>query len=437
MQNGGLRTRGITKTSTPEHPLITVVTVVFNGEATLEQTIQSVVNQTYDNVEYIVVDGNSTDRTLEIIKKYEDKIDYWQSEPDKGIYDAMNKGIELANGDWINFMNSGDSFSSQSVIEQIFYGKCLKNIDILYGDSTSIDEFGISRTFYSSDNIDLLKKNPIYRHGASFIRTDFHKKNTFKLERKDLGFALDYLFIYEAFVSNASFYYVPINIMTFKLEGTSSNICKEILYNRRITNSSIFIFILKFIKYSLLKNKLIHKANTVCSQFWQNVIVNGFVNIIPFFFIRKIFFSLSKLSIGKKSVINMFQHIIEPKKLSVGTGCHINRYCFLDSRGGIIIGNNVSISFYTKLVTGSHDINSIKFNAKFAPIIIGNNVWIGLGATVLQDVRIGNGAVICSGAVVTKNVPENAIVAGVPAKVIGFRKTDSFQYSCKSPELFL
>ena len=264
MQNGGLRTRGIIKTSTSEHPLITVVTVVFNGEATLEQTIQSVVNQTYDNVEYIVVDGNSMDKTLDIIKKYEDKIDYWQSEPDKGIYDAMNKGIELANGDWINFMNSGDSFSSQSVIEQIFYGKCLKNIDILYGDSTSIDEFGISRTFYSSDNIDLLKKNPIYRHGASFIRTDFHKKNTFKLERKDLGFALDYLFIYEAFVSNASFYYVPINIMTFKLEGTSSNICKELLYNRRITNSSIFIFILKFIKYSLLKNKLIHKANTVC-----------------------------------------------------------------------------------------------------------------------------------------------------------------------------
>ena len=133
----------------------------------------------------------------------------------------------------------------------------------------------------------------------------------------------------------------------------------------------------------------------------------------------------------------MFQHIIEPKKLSVGTGCHINRYCFLDSRGGIIIGNNVSISFYTKLVTGSHDINSIKFNAKFAPIVIGNNVWIGLGATVLQDVRIGNGVVICSGAVVTKNVPENAIVAGIPAKVIGFRKTDSLQYNCKSPELFL
>ena len=141
MQNGGLRTRGIIKKSTPEHPLITVVTVVFNGEATLEQTIQSVVNQTYDNVEYIIVDGGSKDRTLDIIKKYEDRIDYWQSEPDKGIYDAMNKAIELASGDWINFMNAGDEFYSDSVITTVFKDR-IYNCSVIFGMTNQVFDFG-------------------------------------------------------------------------------------------------------------------------------------------------------------------------------------------------------------------------------------------------------------------------------------------------------
>ena len=102
------------------NPLISVVTVSYNAVSVIEQTIFSVINQTYPNVEYIIIDGGSTDGTVDIIKKYADKITYWVSEPDKGIYDAMNKGIELATGEWINFMNAGDSFYSFSILELIF-----------------------------------------------------------------------------------------------------------------------------------------------------------------------------------------------------------------------------------------------------------------------------------------------------------------------------
>lgn len=97
---GGLRLQGKRKVSKAGNPLITVITVVFNGETTLERVIQSVLCQTYDNIEFVIVEGASTDGTLEIIKKHENEIDYWISEPDGGIYDAINKAIDLASGDY-------------------------------------------------------------------------------------------------------------------------------------------------------------------------------------------------------------------------------------------------------------------------------------------------------------------------------------------------
>ena len=105
---GGLRTRGLYRHSTSEQPVISVITVVYNGEKYLEQTIQSVINQTYPNLEYIIVDGGSDDASLEIIQKYETYIDYWVSEPDEGIYDAMNKGTTLATGSHTLHINADD-----------------------------------------------------------------------------------------------------------------------------------------------------------------------------------------------------------------------------------------------------------------------------------------------------------------------------------------
>ncbi|TRV12912.1 MAG: glycosyltransferase [Microcystis wesenbergii Mw_MB_S_20031200_S109] len=121
---GGLRTKGYFKQSYRETsevsekfavPLVTIITVVFNGEKHLEQTIQSVISQTYNNVEYIVIDGGSTDGTVEIIHKYEDAIDYWLSEPDQGLYCAMNKAISLAMGEIIGNLNCGDWYELDAI----------------------------------------------------------------------------------------------------------------------------------------------------------------------------------------------------------------------------------------------------------------------------------------------------------------------------------
>lgn len=103
-----------------EYPYVSIITVVYNGEKHIEETIRSVINQTYENIEYIIIDGGSTDGTIDIIKKYEDKISYWVSESDKGISDAFNKGVKVAKGDYINFQGDGDGFYSSDSLEKVF-----------------------------------------------------------------------------------------------------------------------------------------------------------------------------------------------------------------------------------------------------------------------------------------------------------------------------
>lgn len=105
---GGRRLQAEAGGSQPARPLISVITVTLNAAATLERTIRSVIEQSFDNIEYLIVDGGSTDATLEILSRYDARIDYWISEPDRGIYDAMNKAVGLARGQWLYFLGADD-----------------------------------------------------------------------------------------------------------------------------------------------------------------------------------------------------------------------------------------------------------------------------------------------------------------------------------------
>jgi len=138
---GGLRTKEYFKRSFNDKPLVSIITIVFNGHKHLEQTIQSVLNQSYDNIEYIVIDGGSTDGTLDIIKKHEHAIDYWVSEPDSGISDAFNKGIIASTGKWINFMNCADHFASPNAIEE-FISHIDDNADVIFARANVVDSTG-------------------------------------------------------------------------------------------------------------------------------------------------------------------------------------------------------------------------------------------------------------------------------------------------------
>jgi glycosyltransferase involved in cell wall biosynthesis len=109
-------------------PLVTVITVCFNCKSDIEKTIKSVLEQTYDNIEYLIIDGGSTDGTVDVIKTYSDRLAYWVSEPDRGIYDAMNKGLQKAAGEWVNFMNVGDLFVDEMVATDLFLSWVMRKI---------------------------------------------------------------------------------------------------------------------------------------------------------------------------------------------------------------------------------------------------------------------------------------------------------------------
>lgn len=120
-------------------PTISIITVVYNGSSLLEGTMQSVFAQTYPYIEYLVIDGNSNDGTLDIIQKNEANISKWLSEPDKGLYDAMNKGLKLATGDFVWFMNAGDRIFSADTVEKMV-ANYTPETDVLYGEVMLVDE---------------------------------------------------------------------------------------------------------------------------------------------------------------------------------------------------------------------------------------------------------------------------------------------------------
>lgn len=187
---GGLRTKGYFKKSytssslrgeakQSNKPLISIITVVFNGEKFLEETIQSVINQTYDNVEYIIIDGGSTDGTLDIIKKYEDRIDYWVSERDSGIYDAMNKGIMLCAGDIVGIVNA-DDYIYKNTLLNIQNALEKNSFDYTYGDVELLDQNGVIYGKTCSMNEKDVQKRKYkeipFPHPTMFVHINVYKR---------------------------------------------------------------------------------------------------------------------------------------------------------------------------------------------------------------------------------------------------------------------
>ena len=205
-------------------PKITVVTVVYNRVNTIEQAISSVVNQTYPNLEYIVIDGGSTDGTVDIIKKYEKRISYWVSEKDNGIYDAMNKGVRVATGEYVEFLNSDDCFYSEDILEKV--AKELDaETDILSCRACVVDEETLVERVIGDVSISE-KKNyhggMVISHQGMFTRRNLLIKYPFDTKYKIKG---DYKFFLSCFLDeDVRFKFNSIPVVYFSNGGISGKV---------------------------------------------------------------------------------------------------------------------------------------------------------------------------------------------------------------------
>lgn len=215
---------------------LSIITVNYNDTEGLERTIKSVISQTFKDYEFIVIDGGSTDGSLNVISKFENHINYWVSEPDGGVYSGMNKGVARAHGHYCNFMNSGDSFYDEVTLEKIFHTK--HEEDIFVGDAVFFHDGCITDSRPSRDISLYHFYSGGLPHQASFIRTSLLQKYPYDEELKIVS---DWKFFIQSIIfDNCSFKYIDIIVAKYDPNGVSSTKQEEMKKEKEKVLSQFF-----------------------------------------------------------------------------------------------------------------------------------------------------------------------------------------------------
>jgi len=216
------------------NPLISIITVSYNSINTINKTINSVFAQCYPKIEYIIVDGLSSDGTIELINSYSNRISRFVSEPDNGMYDAINKGIRLSTGDIVGILNSDDYFYNERVVENIIEAFNTKNIDAVYGDIKFVDRNNPSRVvrYYSSKKFQpgKFKYGFMPAHPSFYIKRELYEK--YGLYKIDYKIAADFELLLRYFcLHNIRTKYIEMPFVTMRTGGISN---KSIISNFRL-----------------------------------------------------------------------------------------------------------------------------------------------------------------------------------------------------------
>ena len=222
--------------STRLYPHFSIITVTYNAEKVLEETIQSVVSQTYTNIEYLIIDGNSKDGTMKIVQQYQKHIHQVISEPDKGLYDAMNKGIQLATGDYVCFLNAGDKFHKDDTLQKIVesLGTIDKLPDVMYGQTAIVDyegKFLRMRRHSAPDSLNWrsFKSGMLVCHQAFFAKRELAIKEPYNLSYR---FSADFDWCIRIMKRSLTLHNTKLTIIDYLNEGMTTQNHKTSLKER-------------------------------------------------------------------------------------------------------------------------------------------------------------------------------------------------------------
>lgn len=415
-------------------PLISVIVATRNAEHTLRPTLQSLTMQTMLNFEIVLIDGASTDNTLSIVKEFSNSIAFHLSEPDSGIADAWNKGLRHARGKWIMFLNAGDRIHRdhfnrvEKALSSTTYGPVILYCDVLKFNS----KHEITSTIRGRAPTERSVGNGSvgFGHPGSLSSIEcFEQIGNFDT---DLRIAIDTDWLLRAF--NAGHAFKRFESVAYMSEGGISDrnfskamheyfLCTTRLGLTSEHHANLARFALPVIR------KLLHAYRFALRNPLRTVkhmlvsVANSLGDCLPFHWLRHGYFHLLGFELGPRASIAMGFRFYRPGRVFIGEGSVINRSCLFDNRDRIQIGKHVSIARDVSIFTAGHDPESPFFEMVTAPVHVDDHAVIFAGAMVMPGVRIGAGAVVYGGAVVTKDVEPMTIVGGVPARIIGHRNT--------------
>ena len=428
---------------------LSIISINLNMKEGVENSIKSLLEQDQkSNVEYIVVDGLSNDGSQDIIECYKDYIDIIKIEKDTGIFDAMNKGIELATGEYIYFLNSGDEFAHHDVLTRV-----LKEMD---ADNYQHDIYsGDVATFRFGEYIGIANLYPWIVHQSAFVKTSLMKEYMFDQNLKVFG-DLDF---WRRLYEDKKYKYHKIDkvIANMEIDGIGSNprfIFKRLKDKRYYAKkhndysnllAAYIIGILGFISFKCFGETFYYHTFSKIMQNIKKVIRKPFwamrmggyklysLATYPIYNIVLKEYSFGSFihpfsSIGNHNLLSMGKNVeinhnvtLWGSDISIGNNVQINPNSSI--YGNVKIGNNVMIAPNCMIAGGNHNFSDISIPIRYQGdnskgIVIEDDVWIGANCVVLDGVNIQKGSIIGAGSIVTKDIPEFSIAVGNPCKVI-------------------